>query len=565
MKRTIVICEYISTGFNYIEDVLARSYEPVLLEGHYVGTGEEIAYLKEERESINKMFKDKLQIIKENDDYEEILRQVKAVNPLLVIPGGEYGVPLATCLASDLGLAGNPINRLKEMTEKDAMHAALRDKGLRYIRGKLIYSEEEALAYYNELGVEDVVVKRTRGGGTAGVFLCHGKEEMLSAVKKSFDADAKNECGQGDIAILIQEQIHGTEYIVNTVSCNGKHRIVSAWEYDKIKMANGGNAYNHVMVIPRLRTGHSELCRYALKVVDAIGIKYGPVHGEFMIDDKGPVLIEVNCRPMGGGLSRKYLERIFGHHETDVALDSYLNPAKFEEDARKPYRPDEFGALKFIILSDKTEVKSAPILQITKQLKSYFLSFYGGIGQTEILQETRDLGTSGGVIYLLNKDENLVKSDCELLHLLEMKYPRILYQDSDYKERFNTAPRNILSVIEETHCNGATLVFSDCPDEDFGDVKIADRKNLSSAYDSYENGILDLSKAETFADLESVIQQIFVFFKKIRKGGRIIVPQSTWCHLPYGIDGMEILMKAAGHIIELPLAQMPELLISTVD
>ena len=99
---------------------------------------------------------------------------------------------------------------------------------------------------------------------------------------------------------------------------------------------------------------------------------------------------------MGCALPRKYTERIFGHHETDVALDSYLNPEKFEEDARKPYRPNEFGALKFIILSDKTEVKSAPILQIAKQVKSYFSSFYGGIGQTEILQETRDLGTSGG-------------------------------------------------------------------------------------------------------------------------------------------------------------------------
>ena len=59
MKRTIVICEYISTGMNYIEDVVARGYEPVLLEGHYVGTDEEIAVVKEARDAINASFNGK--------------------------------------------------------------------------------------------------------------------------------------------------------------------------------------------------------------------------------------------------------------------------------------------------------------------------------------------------------------------------------------------------------------------------------------------------------------------------------------------------------------------------
>ena len=565
MKGKIVVCEYISTGFNYIEDILARDYEPVLLEGHYAGTEKEIDFYTQERERINEKFKDRLQIIKECDDYEKTLAAVKAVNPVLVIPGAEFGVPLATRLSSDLGLPGNPVSRLKAMTEKAAMHAALKEKGLRYIRGKIIASEAEAAAFYDQLGLEDVVVKRSRGGGTAGVFMCHGKEEMLAAVRESFTDAAKDESGKADVEILIQEQIKGTEYIVNTVSCGGKHRVVSAWVYNKVKMSNGGNAYNYAMNISRLKTGHSKLCRYALQVVEAIGIKYGPVHGEYMIDDKGPVLIEVNCRPMGAGLQRKFTERIFGHHETDAALDSYLSPQKFEEDDRAPYRPDEFGAIKSVILAGETEVKSAPIMQIAKELKSYFCGFYSGIGQTEILHETRDLGTTGGMIYLLHKDENFVKNDCELLHLIEMKYPRIFFQDSDYEERFNSAPRNIPAVIEECHCKGATLVFSDRAYEDFGDVKVTDSKNLNQAYNSYENGILDISRPESYADLESMIQQIFVFFKKIRKGGRIIVPESSWCHLPYGIDGMEILMRAADHIVEMPLAQMPDLLISSVE
>ena len=43
-KRTIVVCEYISTGINFVDDIRARGYEPVLLEGNYVGTEEESAF-----------------------------------------------------------------------------------------------------------------------------------------------------------------------------------------------------------------------------------------------------------------------------------------------------------------------------------------------------------------------------------------------------------------------------------------------------------------------------------------------------------------------------------------
>ena len=94
---------------------------------------------------------------------------------------------------------------------------------------------------------------------------------------------------------------------------------------------------------------------------------------------------------------------------------------------------------------------------------------------------------------------------------------------------------------------------------------VATEANLSKAYDSYEQGILDLSDPASFADLESVIQQIFVFMGKIRVGGRILVPESTYCHLPYGIEGMEILFKVCGMLIELPVAGAPGLLTATVQ
>jgi biotin carboxylase len=563
MKRNIVICEYISTGINYVDDCRARGYEPVLVEGNYVGTEEDQAPLRAARDVLNKKLEGKVRIIRENPDYNEILRQVRGLDPVAVVAGSEFGVGLATRLAADLGLPGNPVSSLLAMTEKDDMHEALRKYGIRYIRGKVVSDEADAIEYYKTLGTEDVVIKRARGAGTQGVYLCHGYDEMLSAVRKSFDEHLQQN-GSEPVQILMQERIIGTEYIVNTVSCNGRHRVVSMWTYDKVKMPNGTNAYNYAMLVPELKVGHSRMIRYACQVAKAIGIQNGPVHGEYMIDEKGPVLIEVNCRPMGAGLQRKYIEQIFGHHETDIALDCYLDPDKFSEGFFSPYRVRKFGAIKLLITPHETEVDSAPVLQIATHLRSYYSSSFDLIGRVALLPETRNLETCGGTIYLLHEDERVVRQDVDLLHLIETKYPRILFQGDDGEVASDCPAPDPEAVIKAGNCKGATLVFSDSLKSVEG-ATVVDSDSLTDAYDSYEQGILDLSDPHSFADLESVIQQIFLFASKIRRGGRILIPESTYAHLPYGMEGMEILLKVVGLRIELPLEDMISVLVASVE
>jgi hypothetical protein len=120
VKKSIIICEYISTGINYADDALARGYTPVLVEGTYVGSPDDIARFKAERERINNRVKDHIKIIPEQEDYNELLRLVKECAPAVVVAGSEFGVVLAARLAADLGLKGNPVDRIDAMTQKDA-------------------------------------------------------------------------------------------------------------------------------------------------------------------------------------------------------------------------------------------------------------------------------------------------------------------------------------------------------------------------------------------------------------------------------------------------------------
>ena len=187
-----------------------------------------------------------------------------------------------------------------------------------------------------------------------------------------------------------------------------------------------------------------------------------------------------------------------------------------------------------------------------------------GIGMTDILQQTTDMETEAGLIYLLHDNEQQIRNDCNLLHKLELKYPDILYQGSSDVVPAARADRDLDSVVECGCSNGTTLIFSDTIDS-YDGAEVVTTETLASACDkSFDQGVLDLSDASSYLDLESIVQQIFVFMDKIRVGGKILIPESTYCHLPYGIEGMEILLRVSGMIIELPVADVPGLLIATI-
>lgn len=558
MKRNIVIVEPFSTGFNLIDDVKTRGYQPVVMSAIPPGSEEDRKIIHEAKAMFFARIPKDVPVIDENPNYDEVLAQVRSYDPLLVIVGSEFGVELGTRLASDLGLRGNKWANIDKMTKKSEMHRALADAGVRHIRGRIVKSEAEARAFYEELGTTHVVIKPTRGAGTQGVFFCEGLDETLAVVRRQL-ALAQDNPYMGDL--LMQERIIGKEYIVNTVSCGGNHRLVSMWHYDKLVM-NGSYIYNYGITDTRLDVGHSRLVHYAFSVLDAIGIEWGAVHGEYMIDERGPVLIEVNCRPMGASMSRQFLEAINGHHETDVHLDAYLDPEKFEQEARKPYRPKRMGAFKPLIVANDMNLLSAPILQIAKQLKSYHSASLDRMAGDPFISRTRDFETAGGLIYLLSDDEHQVKEDLHFLHLIEMKYPQMLFNELKATDDPLVKRNSLEQMLDETDMKGSTLVFSDSGEKS-DRATVVDSHQLADAYDSYELGLLDISRQKSYADVESLLQQIFLFLGKLREGARVYVPESTYCHLPYGIDGMEIIFHAAGLSIEAPRPNDSNMLIAS--
>ena len=365
--RNIIVVECISTGKNYIGDIINRGYNPVVLHLKDSDTEDGKKFGEHVLEEY-KLIPYEFDMIYERDTYEETLEAVQKFDPLLIVPGNERGVVLATRLSNELGLLCNSIENLDAMTLKNEMHNRLAQRGLRSIKGKVVHSLEEALEFYDSENLSEVVIKPTYSAGSASVRICLSRDEMIDSIKQLFDN--VNYYGDEIKELLIQERINGIEYIVNTVTHKGTHRVTLVWKYNKVKTSEGAIVYDSCETVNELSLGEAEMVEYAYKVADALEIQYGPVHGEYMIDEKGPVLIEVNCRPCGGGMPAKFLDRISGQHETDSILDSYLKPKPFFDKLQKRYRLYAHGTLKFFITPQNMIVRSSPIVNIENKLKA---------------------------------------------------------------------------------------------------------------------------------------------------------------------------------------------------
>ena len=548
--RNILIVDPASTGFNFVQDVISRGYNPIVLQSKIDETTEEGKEFKKVVENDIGSIEQEFEWIQEQDTYEETLEMVKSYNPLLVIVGAEQGVVLATKLGNDLNVLCNPIENLEAMTLKHEMQNRLAEHNLRHIKGKVITSVEEAIEFYDEENLKEVVLKPIYSAGSAAVRICLNKDQMINSVKEL--QTKTNMFGEKVSELVIQERINGEEYFVNTVSCDGVHRVTLIWKYHKVKTAEGGMIYDTIETVNELNLGEAEMVEYAYKVADAIGIRYGPVHGEYMIDENGPVLIEVNCRPSGCHMDAQYLDRISGQHETDSILDAYLKPLRFYEERKKPYRLYAHGALKLLITPNDMLAESAPMKDISVKLKSHYKTALEEF-DTKNFQKTEDLESSSGIIYLVNENYFELTRDIEFLRKVEkMAFDLVLserntdIEEIDENECINKT-KSLISVIEKY---GTTLLVTD---QKLHDTYMqANLDELKCIKGKYECIIINLNKSLAQMKEDEIVRVFLEIFTKVKVGGYIFIPETTYKHIKSKRRGMEALLKIQNIRLELP-------------
>lgn len=561
--RNIIVVDCISTGKNFVEDIINRGYNPILLDLKVADTkdGRDFAeFVIENYKSI----KHEYEMIYEMDTYEETLEMVKEYDPLLIVAGYERGVPLATKLSEDLGLLGNSVENLEAMTDKAKMQERIAEHGLRSLKGKVVDNFKEAMAFYDNERLEEVVIKPNYNAGSTNIRFCSNRNEMIGEITNILDSINPYE-NMVD-KLLIQEKVDGVEYVVNTVSHNGIPRVTLVWKFNKVKNSQGDEIYESCETVNELGLGEAEVVEYAYDVVKALGVQYGSVSGKYMLDEDGPVLIEANCCPSGGNMSADFLDIISGQHETDSILDSYLKPERFYEELKRKYELYAHGTLKFFIVPNNMIARSSPMARISTKLEAYHSTSLSSINIDEIFfPKTKDVVTSGGTVFLVHEKLSELEKNLNFLRTVERNaFSLILSEDSHVWEMKDdeTYLNEIMPLLELGEKYGTGLFVTDQFVEGINILQInADQiEDITGKFDFI---MVNLNKSLVDKNGDEKVKILLDIFSRLRTGGYIFIPKNNYELSASGRRGTEALLKVLDYRIELPPHNIKDVIIAS--
>jgi len=348
-------------------------------------------------------------------DLKRLLSELAPWHVVAVMPGSQTGTVLADRLAEALDLPGNGTTQSLDRIDKYAMSRVLDAAGLRSAKTHATADEEDMIAWFHRLGASKVVVKPCTSMGTDDVTMCRDENAVRAAFAKILHKT--NRSGLRNDAVVIQEFLEGTEYVVNTVSFRGMHRVTDIWRCHKIAANGSSFVYQKIELLPSSAAGLTEMIDYTLLMLDAFGVKEGPAHNEVMMTSAGPVLVEINPRASGANLPRMATLAI-GEGQFEWMVRALLErdgtPAGFHQ----PYelRQHAMSCLlvsraqgRFAGLRFKDEIEALPSFQ--------FAHYPLEIGDE--LRLTVDLFTVPGTVYLAHPDRATLERDYERIRALE--------------------------------------------------------------------------------------------------------------------------------------------------
>jgi biotin carboxylase len=369
---------------------------------------------------------------------QALLAATNNMNIVAVMCGSEFGVVLEDQIANGLNaklgvtyLKGSGIPNVQTKIDKHIQANLIRAAGLNAVRETLARTEDDVQRFLkmeqppgSTTAPTAFVVKPQTGAGSVGVTFCNSEQAVKDAFHTILAGEHKAHVGDkyrhySEAGVLIQEYLAGTEYIVNAVVRNGVVKTTAMWKYDK-RPYNGASFLCFSKELQVVSDEHcEEILEYTEKVLHAIGFQSGAIHAEIMYTNRGPVLVEVNCRLHGGnGAWVTPAHLCMGYDQLSILVDVYLNNGKvFDTLPSKPLVSQNYchqvkmrshvqGILKCVIPSQWERIQALP---------SYYEHFFTVQPGDKILISI-DMPSIPGEITLIHKDKDVLAADYALLN-----------------------------------------------------------------------------------------------------------------------------------------------------
>ena len=247
--------------------------------------------------------------------------------------------------------------------------------------------------------------------------------------------------------LAAQEFLEGEEWVVDTYSKDGEHKVLAIWRYDKGEANGAPFVYFGIEPMGLAGSRAREVAEYALAVLEAMQWRWGPVHMEVMYVEgpatatdaaasataaadaadadtaasRGPVLVEANMGRLNGEEFKFLAEVVYGVSLYDAQFAVLLGDEKAWAEL-PPLPPTELrgaGRLVKLVSSVAGTLREVRHLDTIDELPSLARVKLEVDEAGEHLEKTVDLNSCAGDVVLLHSDRAVVEADYEALRALQ--------------------------------------------------------------------------------------------------------------------------------------------------
>ncbi|MEV6357100.1 ATP-grasp domain-containing protein [Streptomyces hydrogenans] len=227
---------------------------------------------------------------------EEVIalaRTVHALDPVTRITAfWEQDQDRAAAVGEALGVATHRPETVRLVQDKGLMRERLRETGVEDTAATRAFGEDDLRAFGERAGLP-FIVKPVAGTASFGVTLVRTPEEAAEA----FRTAAGDFPGISRLGVLAEEFHSGAQYSVEAFSEAGEHLVVAVTR--KYSEPRGMVELGHVLPAPLDPADREAVTAHVVRVLDALGVEFGPTHTEVVLTEDGPRVIETHLR-VGG-------------------------------------------------------------------------------------------------------------------------------------------------------------------------------------------------------------------------------------------------------------------------
>jgi len=234
------------------------------------------------------------------------VREFAARHPVHGVTGvDDDTVVVAAAVAETLGLRGNPTTAALGARDKHDQRRRLSAARVPVPRFALHAIAVDPHTLARSL-TYPCVLKPLRLAASRGVIRADGPDEFVAAHGRLRDILAAPDaarCGEPARHFLVEEYVPGVELAVEGLLVGGRFHVLAL--FDKPDPLEGPFFEETIYVTPSRLSPEKQgaVVDVARRAADALGVVEGPIHVEVRVNERGPWLIELAARPIGGRCS----------------------------------------------------------------------------------------------------------------------------------------------------------------------------------------------------------------------------------------------------------------------